>query len=77
MLLRSEIGTSEKGIVEARVEALVENLAVALMQAENLATDAPEYGVLAETLAHALDLADLGLLAESNAFGSLEPPKAR
>ena len=63
--------------MEARVEALVENLAVALMQADNLAADAPEYGVLAETIAYALDLADLGLLAESGAFGSVEPPKAR
>ncbi len=63
--------------MESRVEALVENLAVALMQAENLAADAPEYGVLAETLAYALDLADLGLLAESCVFGSLEPPKPR
>ncbi len=77
MLLRSEIGTSEKGIVEARVEALVENLAVALMQANNLAADSPEYGVLAETLAYALDLADLGLLAQSDVFDSLQPPKPR
>ena len=63
--------------MEARVEALVENLAVALMQADNLAADSPEYGVLAETVAYALDLADLGLSAESDAFDSLEPPKAR
>lgn len=54
---------------------MVENLAVALMQAENLAADSPEYGVLAETVAHALDLADLGLSAESDAFGSVEPPR--
>ncbi len=41
--------------MESRVEALVENLAMAVMQADNLAADAPEYGVLAETLAYALD----------------------
>ncbi len=52
--LRSGIAVSEKGTVETRVEALVENLAVALMQADNLAADSPEYGVLAETLAYAL-----------------------
>jgi hypothetical protein len=56
---------------------LVDNLAVALMQAQNLAADSPEYGVLAETLAHALELADLGLSAESDAFGSVEPPRVR
>lgn len=50
-----EIGASEKGIVEARVEALMDNLAMAVMQADNLAADSPEYGVLAETLAYALD----------------------
>jgi heme oxygenase len=64
-----------EGIVEARVEALVENLAMAVMQANNLAADLPEYEALAETLAYALDLADLGLSAESNAFDALEPPK--
>ncbi len=74
-ILRSEIGASEKGIVESRVEALVENIAMAVMQADNLAADSPEYRVLAETLAYALDLADLGLSAESNVSGSLEPPK--
>ena len=63
--------------MEARVEALVENLAMAVMQADNLAADAPEYGVLAKTVAYALDLADLGLSAESKVFDSLEPPKAR
>ena len=63
--------------MQARVEALVENLAVALMQAENLAADSPEYGVLAETVAYALDLADLGLSAESDLFGSLEPPRVQ
>ena len=63
--------------MESRVEALVENLAVVLMQADNLAADSPEYGMLAETVAYALDLADLGLSAESNVFGSLEPPKAQ
>lgn len=66
-----------KGTVQARVEALVDNLAVALMQTENLAADSPEYGVLAETVALALDLADLGLSAESDAFGSVEPPRVQ
>ena len=63
--------------MKARVEALVDNLAVALMQAENLAADSPEYGVLAETVAQALDLADLGLSAESDASGSVEPPRVQ
>ena len=62
--------------MEVRVEALVDNLAVAVMQANSLAADSPEYEVLAETLAYALDLADLGLSAESSAFDALEPPKA-
>ena len=61
--------------MEARVEALMENLAVAVMQANNLAADAPEYEALAETLAYALDLADLGLSAESGAFNLSEPSK--
>ena len=61
--------------MEAKVEALMENLAVAVMQANNLAADSPEYEVLAETLAYAVDLAELGLSAESNAFGLSEPPK--
>ena len=65
-----------EGIVEARVEALVDNIAVAVMQANNLAADSPEYEPLAETLAYALDLADLGLSAESSMFDALEPPKA-
>ena len=60
----------------AKAEALMENLAVVVMQANNLAADSPEYGALAETLAYALDLADMGLSAESNAFGLLGPPKA-
>lgn len=63
--------------MEARVAALMDNLAVALMQANDLAADSPEYEVLAENLAYALDLADLGLSVESNAFDSLEPPKTR
>ncbi len=62
--------------MEAKVEALMENLAVVVMQASNLAADSPEYEALAETLAYALDLADMGLSAESNAFGLSEPPKA-
>ena len=62
--------------METKVEALMENLAVVMMQANNLAADSPEYGALAETLAYAFDLADMGLSAESNAFGLSEPPKA-
>ena len=61
--------------MEAKVEALMENLAVAVMQANNLAADSPEYEALAETLAYALDLADLGLSAESGAFDLSEPSK--
>ncbi len=61
--------------MEARVAALMDNLAVAVMQADNLAADSPEYEALAEILAYALDLADLGLSSESNAFGSSELPK--
>jgi len=66
-----------EGIVEARVEALMESLAVAVMQANGLAADSPEYEVLAETVAYALDLTDLALSAESKAFDALEPPKPR
>ena len=62
--------------MEARVVALMENLAVAVMQANNLAADSPEYQALAKTVAYALDLAELGLSAESNTFDALEPPKA-
>ena len=62
--------------METRVEALVETLAVAVMQANSLAADSLEYEALAETLAYALDLADLSLSAESSAFDALEPPKA-
>ena len=62
--------------MEAKVEALMENLALAVMQADNLAAESRDYEVLAETLAYALDLAELGLSAESNAFASLQPPKA-
>jgi len=49
---------------------------VAVMLANDLAADSSEYKALAETLAYALDLADLGLLAESTVFDALEPPKA-
>ena len=63
--------------MEARVEALVENLAVAVMQANALAADSQKYEALAEILAYALDLAELGLSAEERAFDSIEPPKAR
>jgi hypothetical protein len=65
-----------EGIVEARVTALMENLAVVVMQANNLAADSPEYEALAGTVAYALDLAEMGLAAESNTFDALEPPKA-
>ncbi len=61
--------------MEAKVEALMEHLAVAVLQANNLAADSPEYGALAETLAYALDLAELGLSAESNALDLSETPK--
>jgi hypothetical protein len=61
--------------VELKVETLMENLAVAVMQANNLAADSPEYGALAETLAYALDLAELGLSAESGVFDLSETPK--
>jgi hypothetical protein len=61
--------------VEAKVEALMETLAVAVMQANNVATDSPEYDLLAETLAYALDLAELGLSTESSAFDLSETPK--
>ena len=62
--------------METKLEALMDNLAVAVMQANNLAADSPEYVSLAETLAYALDLAELGLSAESNAFGLSETPEA-
>jgi hypothetical protein len=45
------------------------NLAVAVMQANNLAAESPEYEALAETLAYALDLTEMSLSVESNAFG--------
>lgn len=53
----------------------METLAVAVMQADMLAAESPEYETLARRVAYALDLADLGLAAESDAFASLEPPK--
>ncbi len=61
--------------MEAKVETLMENLAVAVMQANNLAADSPEYGALAETVGYALDLAELGLSAESGVFDLPEAPK--
>lgn len=62
--------------MEARVETLMENLALALMQANNIAADFPEYEALAKTVAYAVDLAELGLSVESKAvFDSFEPPK--
>ncbi len=66
-----------RGIVETRVETLMENLAVVVMQANNLAADFPQYEALAKTLAYALDLAELGLSVDSNTLGSSEPPKAQ
>ena len=62
--------------VEAKVEALMENLAVVVMQADSLAAESRDYEVLAETLAYALDLAELSLLAESGVFDLSETPKA-
>ncbi len=62
--------------MESRVAALMENLAVAVMQANNLAADSPQYEALAQTVAYALDLAELGLSSETNTFNSLEPSKA-
>ena len=56
-------------IVETRVGALMGNLAVAVMQANNLTADSLEYEALAEAVVYALDLAELGLSVESNAFG--------
>ncbi len=47
---------------------MMDNLAVAVMQANNLAADSPEYEALAEAVAYALDLAELGLSVESKAF---------
>jgi hypothetical protein len=47
-----------------------------VMQATSLAGDSPENEALAETLAHAADLAGLGMSAESNVFDAMEPPKA-
>ena len=61
--------------VEAKVETLMENLAVAVMQANSLAADSPEYEALAETVGYALDLAEMGSLAESSAFDLSEAPK--
>ena len=63
--------------MEVRLATLMDNLAVAFMQANDLAADSPEYEALAQTVAYALDLAELGLSVESNAvFESLEPPNA-
>lgn len=62
--------------MEARVEALMENLAVAVMQANNLAADSPQYEALADIVRYALDLTEVGLSAESNAFTASELPKA-
>ncbi len=62
--------------MEVRVANLMDNLAVVVMQANNLAADSPEYKALAEILAYALDLTELGLSIESNAvFDWSEPPQ--
>jgi hypothetical protein len=61
--------------VEAKVEALMENLAVSVMQANNLAAASPEYGALAEAVAYALDLAELGVSIESGAFDLSNTPR--
>jgi hypothetical protein len=55
---------------------LMENLAVAVMQANNLAADSPQYEALADMVAYALDLTEMSLSAESNGFAASEPPKA-
>ena len=70
------IAQQRERTVETKLEALMDNLAMAVMQADNLAAESRDYEVLAETLAYALDLAELGLSAESNAFVFSEPPKA-
>lgn len=57
--------------MEARIEALMDNLAVAVMQANYLAADSPEYEALANTVAYALELAELGLLVESKVLRSV------
>ena len=54
---------------------MMENLAVAVMQAENLAVDSPEYGALAEILAYALHLTEMGLSSESSGFDPSELQK--
>ncbi|HYZ06924.1 MAG TPA: hypothetical protein VE691_17790 [Rubrobacter sp.] len=41
-----------------------------------MAADSPEYEALVETLVYALNLAELRLWSEPNAFGSLQAPKA-
>ena len=53
----------------------MKNIAVAVMQADNLATDSPEYEALAEILAYALDLTDMGLSSESSGFDPSELQK--
>ncbi len=65
----------EEETMEVRVTALMENLAVAVMQADNLAADSPEYEALAEILAYALDLTEMGLSSESSEFDPSELQK--
>ena len=40
-----------------------------MLQVNNLAAESPKYEALAAATAYALDLAELGLSDESNAFG--------
>lgn len=54
---------------------MMENLAVSVMQANNLAAASPEYGALAEAVAYALDLAELGVSVESGAFDLSNTPR--
>ena len=56
---------------------MMKNLAVAVIQADNLATDSPEYRAMAKILAYTLDLTDLGLSSESSEFDPSELQKPR
>jgi len=55
----------------------MENLAIAVMQADNLAADAPGVRSAGRNPRLCPELADLGLSVESDVFGSLKPPKAQ
>ncbi len=54
---------------------MMEDLAVAVMRANDLAAASPEYGALAEAVAYALDLAELGVSVESGAFDLSNTPR--